>query len=104
MTDERGGCTVVGREYADHWTVRHNKAQWADGDKYTDTIEGFFSLIKRSMHGTYHSVSRKHLHLYVAQSEFLYNTKHIDDGERTALAIRGADHKRLTYKKQVGRK
>ena len=51
----------------------------------------------------HHSVSKKHLHRYVAESVFKYNTRGLDDGERTVLAIQNADNKRLTYKQQVGR-
>lgn len=76
---------------------------WADGDLYTNTVEGFFALLKRSMVGTYHSVSKKHLHRYVSQAEFLYNTRREDDGERTAHAIRAASGKRLTYRDLRGR-
>ncbi|HET8777964.1 MAG TPA: hypothetical protein VFN76_09925 [Candidatus Limnocylindria bacterium] len=54
------------------------------------------------MIGTYHNVSRKHLHRYVSEREFVYNHRTVDDGERTALAIKAADGKRLTYRDQVG--
>ncbi len=101
-TDERRSYVTVGREFAGHHRVNHSRAQWANGDAYTNTIEGFFALLKRSMVGTYHSVSRKHLHRYVAQAEFLYNTRGLDDGARLALAIQAADNKRLTYKQQTG--
>jgi transposase-like protein len=101
-TDERPGYRVVGREFAAHPTVKHNRGQWADGDTYTNTVEGFFSLLKRQILGTHHSVSKKHLHRYVSEAEFKYNTRTEDDGERTRRAIRGGDGKRLTYKQQVG--
>lgn len=103
ITDEKPAYRRIGKEFAAHRTVSHHKAQWADGDTYTNTIEGFFSLLKRSMVGTYHSVSKKHLHRYVSQSEFMYNTRDLDDGERTVRAIQCADNKRLTYKQQVGK-
>jgi transposase-like protein len=102
-TDERPSYKTVGREYAAHNTVRHNKAQWADGDSYTNTIEGFFALLKRKLMATHHSVSRKHLHRYVSEAEFLYNTRSLNDGERTVLAIQSADNRRLTYKQQTGK-
>jgi transposase-like protein len=103
ITDERASYKTVGREYAAHHSIKHNKGQWADGDVTTNRIEGFFSILKRKMVGTHHSVSRKHLHRYVSEVEFMYNTRGLDDGERTVLAIQSADNKRLTYKQQVAK-
>lgn len=62
------------------------------------TVEGFFSLLKRGLYGTFHAVSRKHLHRYVSEFQFRYNARNINDGERTALAIQSAVGKRLVYK------
>jgi hypothetical protein len=55
------------------------------------------------MYGVFHNVSRVHLHRYVGEFEFRYNTRDIDDGARTVRAIQQADGRRLTYKQQVGR-
>ncbi|MEO7085182.1 MAG: IS1595 family transposase, partial [Gemmatimonadaceae bacterium] len=103
-TDERISYQGVGREFAAHHTVNHHKAEWANGNKYTNTIEGFFAGLKRQIHGIHHSVSKKHLHRYVSEVEFKYNTRDLSNGERTALAIRSADNRRLTYKQQTGKK
>ena len=73
------------------------------GDVFTNTIEGVFALLKRGIHGTFHSVSREHLHRYLSEFEFRYNTRKCDDGERTRLAIRAADGRRLTYRDQTRR-
>ena len=48
--------------------------------------------------GTFHNVSRKHLHRYVAEFDFRWNARKIEDGARTGLAIRSADGKRLRYR------
>ena len=47
------------------------------GDVTTNTVEGFFSLLKRGMYGTFHSVSKHHLHRYVAEFEFRYNARKV---------------------------
>jgi hypothetical protein len=53
------------------------------------------------MKGTFHSVSKEHLHKYLNEFEFRWNTRKLDDGARTMLAIRGANAKRLTYEDHV---
>jgi transposase-like protein len=102
MTDERRCYKPVGREYASHQTVHHRSGEYVRGDVTTNRIEGFFAGLKRQIKGTHHSVSRKHLHRYISEIEYKYNTRDIDDGERTRLAIQGSDGKRLTYADQVG--
>jgi hypothetical protein len=91
----------VGREYASHQTVHHKVGEYVRGNVYTNTIEGFFAGLKRQIKGTHHSVSKKHLHRYISEIEYKYNTRGMNDGERTALAIKSADGRRLTYKDQV---
>jgi transposase-like protein len=103
MTDEYVGYKQVGQEYASHQCVRHSLGEYVREDVTTNRIEGFFAGLKRQISGTHHSVSRKHLHRYVAESEYKYNTRQVDDGERTRMAIKAADGRRLTYKDQVGR-
>ncbi|MFN2603966.1 MAG: transposase, partial [Gemmatimonadaceae bacterium] len=107
MTDERGTYKPIGAAYASHNTVRHKDGEYVrlepDVLVTTNTIEGFFAGLKRQIKGTHHAVSQKHLHRYVSESEFKYNHRKLDDGERTVCAIRGADGKRLTYKQQTGK-
>lgn len=104
LTDEYNLYTAVGREFeGGHETVCHSAGEYSRGDVYTNTIEGVFALLKRGINGTFHSVTRKHLHRYLSEFEFRYNTRKCDDGERTRLAIRAADGKRLTYGQQTGR-
>jgi hypothetical protein len=68
---------------------------------HSNTVESAFSLLKRGIYGTFHNVSRKHLHRYVAEFDFRWNARKIDDGARTVLAIRKADGKRLRYKEPI---
>ena len=64
----------------------------------TNTIEGYFSLLKRGINGVYHQVGRKHLHRYLAEFDFRYNNRKVTDGERALQALKGFEGKRLTYK------
>lgn len=81
-----------------HRSVNHSKKEYVRGQIHTNTVENFFSNVKRSLHGIYHSVSKEHLHRYLSEIEFRYNHRHIEDGPRTLQAIKGAEGKRLTYK------
>jgi hypothetical protein len=81
--------------------VDHSKFEWTRGDVHTNTLEGFFSVLKRGLVGTYQHVDKKHLNRYLAEFDFRQNTRvalGIDDVERTRRAIRGTLGKRLTYR------
>jgi transposase-like protein len=101
MTDESASYQRAGRKMASHETVAHGRGEYARGDVCTNTVEGFFAILKRGVYGTFHSVSKKHLHRYVSEFEFRYNTRWFEDGHRLTLAIQAGDGKRLTYKQQV---
>jgi len=78
--------------------VHHTSKEYARGDVTTNTVEGFFAIMRRGLDGIYHSVSVKHLPKYVGEYEFRWNARKMTDGARTTLAIRSADGKRLMYK------
>jgi transposase-like protein len=102
MTDEHRGYCPVGSEFAGgHHTVTHSRGEYARGDVTTNTIEGFFGLLKRGLNGTFHAVSKRHLHRYLNEFAFRYNTRKDEDGERTRKAIQGAVGKRLVYREPV---
>ncbi len=85
---------------AKHETVDHSKYEWTRGDVHTNTLEGFFSVLKRGLIGVYQHVDKKHLDRYLAEFDFRQNTRvklGIDDEQRTALAVRSTKGKRLTY-------
>jgi transposase-like protein len=99
MTDEMSSYRGIGAEFAGgHKFVTHSAGQYVNGDSHTNTAEGIFSLIKRGIYGVYHNVSKQHLHRYLADFDFRYNTRKVDDGERVRLAIEGAVGKRLMYR------
>jgi transposase-like protein/predicted RNA-binding Zn-ribbon protein involved in translation (DUF1610 family) len=58
-----------------HGTVSHSKEQWVDGDTHVNSLEGFWSQIKRSIRGTHIHVSRRHLAKYLGEFEFRYNMR-----------------------------
>lgn len=96
-TDENPSYLHLAERYR-HDTVKHSAREYARGDVSTNTVEGVFSLLKRGVYGTFHSVSKHHLHRYLSEFEFRYNHRKIDDGERTLAAMRGAEGKRLLYR------
>lgn len=99
MTDE-GTTHAVGKHFAKHETVKHGKHEYARGDVTTNTVEGFFSVFKRGMRGTYQHCGAQHLQRYLDEFDFRYSNRvalGIDDAERALRAIKGAAGKRLTY-------
>ncbi len=73
-TDQYTAYRDLGAEYP-HGFVDHAKGQYVVGAIHTNTIEGFWSLIKRGVMGSYHKVSKKYLPLYVAEFQFRYNNR-----------------------------
>ncbi|HXS06180.1 MAG TPA: IS1595 family transposase [Rhizomicrobium sp.] len=69
-----------------HGQVTHSKRQYVVGAIHTNTIEGFWSLFKRSIVGSFHQVSRKYLPLYIAEAQFRYNNRHNPDIFGAAIA------------------
>lgn len=81
-----------------HESVNHSHKEWVRGDVYSNTAESFFALVKRGLYGTFHAVSRKHLHRYISEFQFRWCARKINDGERVDLAIKNSVGKRLVYK------
>ena len=97
MTDEAKVYMKIGQEFASHNAVCHSKGECVRGNAYTNTIEGFFSRLKRGLVGTYHHVSAFHLKRYVVEFDFRYNTRKSTDTERLMTLIGGIGGKRLMY-------
>lgn len=101
-TDEAHIYGRVGRRFAKHETVNHGDKEYARGSVTTNTVEGYFSIFKRGMIGTYQHCGEKHLHRYLAEFDFRYSNRKalgIADAERTERAIKGAAGRRLTYRR-----
>ncbi len=95
MTDDLASYRGLATELARHSVVRHTRGEYVRGKAHTNTVEGYFSLLKRGINGTFHHVSRRHLHRYCNECDFRYSTRSVTDGQRTALAVKGAEGKRL---------
>lgn len=103
MTDEAMYYKNVGKSFeGGHFTVNHSAGDYSHGDVTTNTVEGFFSILKRGVNGTFHSVSKKHLHRYVSEFAYRYNTRKMNDGDRTVRLIQQTEGKRLMYREPVG--
>ena len=97
MTDSFNLYKGLNKEFASHDTVNHYRKEWVRGEAYTNTVEGYFSLLKRGLAGTYHHVSKHHLHRYLAEFDFRYSARKEDDAMRSMLAVKGTEGKRLQY-------
>jgi transposase-like protein len=103
-TDTFPAYNSVGREFKAHETVDHGTGEYVHGNAYTNTVEGYFSQLKRSLSGTFHHVSEKHLDRYLAEFDYRYNTRGEKDGDRTKAAIKRVAGKRLTYRETKEKK
>lgn len=99
MTDEHSSYKAFGHLFASHQSVKHGKGEYVRGNVHTNTVEGYFSLLKRGLIGTYHHCSAKHLQRYVTEFDFRYNNRKTTDVERTDEALKGITGKRLTYRR-----
>src|SRR5438552_8178485 len=103
MTDGHTVYPTIGREFAGHGTVDHSKEEYVRAQFWhTNTVENYFSILKRGIIGTYHHVSETHLHRYGAEFDFRYNHRvslGYSDMQRTEIAAAGIYGKRLTYRR-----
>lgn len=95
-TDEYTSYASLKRVY-DHQTVKHSQHQYVNGRVHTNTIEGFWSLLKRGIFGIYHFTSKKHLQLYVDEFVFRYNSRTSSEAMRFNLFLQNTEN-RITYK------
>lgn len=101
MTDESSVYPEAGKHFASHEAVNHGAGEYVRGEVYSNTVEGFFSQLKRSIDGTHHHVSAHHLDRYLAEFDWRYSSRKISDAARAELTIRKAAGKRLTYRNPV---
>lgn len=95
-TDQYVGYHGLSAYYL-HASVNHANGEYVVGDKYTNTVEGYFSLVKRSIYGIYHQVSKKHLQRYLDECSLRYNHRARDNGVGFVSLLENCQG-RLTYK------
>ena len=102
MTDEAVWYKKVGKAFDSHKTVNHSLDEYVRGPVYTNTVEGYFSIFKRGMKGTYQHCKEKHLHRYLAEFDFRYSNRSglgVNDEMRAEKLAAGISGKRLTYRR-----
>jgi len=100
MTDEAPIFREPGKRFASHQTVEHSEDEYVRGTAHTNTVEGFFAILKRGVYGVYQHVSEAHLQRYLTEFDFRYSHRErlgVNDVMRAELALIGAKGKRLTY-------
>lgn len=111
MTDDAATYYKKLEGFAGHETVNHSAEEYVrheDGKPviHTNTVEGYFSIFKRGMKGTYQHCGERHLHRYLAEYDFRYNHRvalGVNDADRATEALKGVKGKRLTYRTTVDR-
>jgi transposase-like protein len=107
MTDEGSVAMSIGRDFDKHESVNHGAGEYVRGGAHTNTIEGYFSIFKRGIYGTYHHVSQQHLKRYLAEFDYRYNEREalgVKDAARMEKSVQGIVGKRLMYKSSDSRK
>ncbi|HLG17149.1 MAG TPA: IS1595 family transposase [Blastocatellia bacterium] len=100
MTDDAAAYDKLGQRFANHLSVNHSRGEYVREGTHINSAESVHSLLKRGVFGTYHHWSVQHLGRYLAEFDFRFNLRKTTDGTRTAMAIKGAQGKRLMYKTQ----
>jgi transposase-like protein len=108
MTDKSNRYNVTKRAapFLSHSQVNHSKGEYVrNGVIYTNTVEGYFSVLKRGLVGTFHHVAPHHLQRYCDEFSFRYNTREANgfsDTDRANAALKQIGGKRLTYRRIGG--
>lgn len=106
QTDENNVYHFARQEFAKHDTVMHRNKEYSRYENgrhiTTNTVEGYFGLLKRGLYGTYHHVGVPYLQQYLNEFDFRYNQRKVTDAERAGLALKATEGKRLTLRKPIG--
>jgi transposase-like protein len=103
-TDAATLYTHINEFFLKHASVNHTLHEYVRGNVHTNNIECFWSVLKRTIGGTYTHVNPRHLDRYLAEQVYRFNERENEDGPRFAKATKGADGKRLTYKALISKR
>ena len=103
-SDEWVAYSGLSREGYSHTVVRHGEGQYVDGGATTNTIEGAWAILKRTVMGTYYHFSRKHAQKYVDEFVFRYNYRKFSTGEIFGIVFLLLENTKLTYKELINGK
>jgi transposase-like protein len=101
MTDEATAYTFIGWNFLSHGSIKHSADEYVRGNIHTNTVEGYFSILKRGIFGVYQHVSEAHLKRYLSEFDFRYSNREklgVNDVMRAEIVLKGAKGKRLTYR------
>jgi transposase-like protein len=102
LTDELPSYGGIGKEFeGGHETVNHGRKEYARGDVNTNSVESYFALLKRGVHGTFHHISKRHLPRYCEEFAFRWSHRKESDSERALAALLQTSGKRLTYRDMI---
>ena len=96
ITDEYTAYKDLKLNY-EHFKIHHSSKEYVNGNLHTNTLEGFWSLLKRGIIGIYHFTSHKHLQRYVDEFSYRYNSRKLPDVERFELAVERCGQGRIKY-------
>jgi len=106
MTDDSTVYPPITKDFAGHGSVNHSAEEYVRGQFWhTNTVENYFSILKRGITGVYHHVSEGHLDRYLTEFDFRYNQRislGISNDERMEKAAKGIVGKRLAYRRTRG--
>jgi transposase-like protein len=103
MTDTWPACQGIEDENTKHETVNHHLGEYVRGEAHTNSVENVWSLFKRSIVGSYHQISEKHLDRYLDEFEFRFNNRNnpylFRDTLLRLIASSNLEYKELTAEK-----
>ena len=100
MTDDLARYSKPGKRFALHQTVNHSAGEYARDDVHTCTVEGYFSLFRRGVDGTFHRIGHQYVDQYLAEFDFRYSHRQATDGARTIPELKKIEGKRFVLRRQ----
>lgn len=101
VTDEWHGYKGLSTQYS-HVVINHKENEYVRGAFHTNSIENFWSLLKRGIYGIYHQVSPKHLYRYCDEFAYRFNSRKSSSTERFDVSLKNVQG-RLTYNELIGK-